>query len=157
MTVEKLYEDYASIIYYFLLKLTKSNEVANDLTQDVFIVALNKFSDKVEKPKSWLMKIAYNLSLKHFNNSKKEVISSEVSETFTEVEKIDWKIIRSDIEQMLTNEKELYLSVFLLKMDYQLSHREIANILSKPTSSIVRHLDKIRKIIEAKYGNILHK
>src|SRR5690606_19935899 len=57
-----LYNKYSNRIYNMLLKLTQSQELADELLQDTFIILWNKRTDidPDQSVKSWLYKVAQN-------------------------------------------------------------------------------------------------
>jgi len=68
-------ENYARI-YKYILGMVNSIECAEDLTQEVFLIAYKKgteFSNH-EKPIAFLYKTAKNLTLEYFRSSRKEIL-----------------------------------------------------------------------------------
>ena len=62
--LEALYRQYVKPLYFYLLKLCGSAEVAEDLTQETFVRAtiyLNTYED--EQAGAWLFKVARNVYL----------------------------------------------------------------------------------------------
>ncbi|WP_349313628.1 RNA polymerase sigma-70 factor [Chitinophaga sp. MM2321] len=61
-------------VYAFILKMVKQEDVARDLLQEVFIKAwLNRTRlPEINKPVSWLLRIASNLSINHLRRKQIE-------------------------------------------------------------------------------------
>ena len=76
----KLYELYAAAIYGVILKICRSEEVAQEVLQDTFLTVWNK-SDLYKKEKAsfytWMYRIARNKSLNAIRDSEKHVIQNE--------------------------------------------------------------------------------
>lgn len=75
-TFEKICENYYTRIYRYILGMTGSKECAEDLTQEVFLIAYKKGEalKSHDKPEAFLYTTAKNLVLAFFRNAKKEVL-----------------------------------------------------------------------------------
>lgn len=72
LTLEDLYKQYAKTLYYYLLKLSGSPQLAEDLTQETFVRAtihLVEYDD--EEAKAWLFKVARNVYLDEWRKQKR--------------------------------------------------------------------------------------
>lgn len=68
---KELYQRYARLLWPFLMKLTKSEDAADELIQEVFIrvwVSRDQLGG-VERPRPWLYKIASNQAHNWFNKN----------------------------------------------------------------------------------------
>ncbi|TXD49429.1 RNA polymerase sigma factor [Polaribacter sp. IC073] len=83
---EKLYNMYYKSIHGVIYNLIRDTEIANELTQDVFLKAWNnsgKYSSKKGRIFTWLLCMARNTAIdklrsKDYKNSKKNIISEEL-------------------------------------------------------------------------------
>ena len=65
---KKDYEAYYPVVYKHLYYLSGSNEIAEDLTQDVFIKYLDYVDKNITYPGAWLSKVATNLAKNYFRS-----------------------------------------------------------------------------------------
>ncbi|SFD40007.1 RNA polymerase sigma factor [Ruminococcus albus] len=65
---EKLYNEYYSNLYFFVLKNVKNKEIAEDITHEAFLKSMEKIDtlDHPENYGTWLHSIAYNKCTDHF-------------------------------------------------------------------------------------------
>lgn len=65
---EKLYNEYHSNLYFFVLKNVKNKEIAEDITHEAFLRSMEKIDtlDHPENYGTWLHSIAYNKCTDHF-------------------------------------------------------------------------------------------
>ncbi|MBO4865871.1 MAG: sigma-70 family RNA polymerase sigma factor [Ruminococcus sp.] len=65
---EKLYNEYYSNLYFFVLKNVKNKETAEDITHEAFLKSMEKIDtlDHPENYGTWLHSIAYNKCTDHF-------------------------------------------------------------------------------------------
>lgn len=71
--MEEIYNEYAKIIYHYLLSLTNDIDIAEELLQETFYSAvknINKFRNE-SNIKTWLCQIAKNKYIDYYNKSKK--------------------------------------------------------------------------------------
>ncbi|MFJ7733759.1 sigma-70 family RNA polymerase sigma factor [Lysinibacillus sp. NPDC097231] len=70
--LEQLYEKYAKSLYYFLLKMSGSVHIAEDLVQETFVRATISLSFyKEEDVRAWLFKVARNTYLDEWRKQKR--------------------------------------------------------------------------------------
>lgn len=72
--MEEMYQQYAKPVYYFLLSLSHSPEMAEELTAETFYQAIRSIHryDGSCQLKTWLFQIAKNLWLKQCSKAKRE-------------------------------------------------------------------------------------
>lgn len=133
-----IYEKYFRDVYLFILTISKSADIAEEITQATFFKALKEYKNfKGDKyMKSWLCQIAKNLYVDQVR--KKKIYSlEEVKEatTFTDIE--ESMIDKNDaisIYKILHCLEEPYKEVFTLRVLGELSFKEIADIFNKNDS-----------------------
>lgn len=135
---DKIYTEYFSPVYKFLLTLCQNPSLAEELTQETFFKALkgiDKFNGKC-KIETWLCKIAKNA---YFDYSKKhklkvefplELIPSEenMEEQFSDRE------TAYAIHKILHNLSEPYKEVFWLRTFGELAFFQIGALFDKTES-----------------------
>ena len=122
--MEEIYNEYAEVIYNYLLTLTNKSDIAEELLQETFFSAvknINKFRGDSDI-KTWLCKIAKNKYIDYYNKSKKiksfedDFFNKEnLFNTFKKIHKLDEK------------SKE----VVYLRISTNFSFKEIGNIMGK--------------------------
>ena len=86
-SIEEIYKEHSNTLYKYLLYLTKNEDVAEDLTQETFAIAvkeINKFKGEC-KVSVWLCQIAKHLWYKKIKKDKHisfEELSEEIEYGF---------------------------------------------------------------------------
>ena len=92
-SIESVYRENFNIVYKYLFCLTHSNDIAEELTQETFCIAvkyINSFKGNC-KISVWLCQIAKHLWLKEMMRKKKEKsrVNIETIENIENVEEIE--------------------------------------------------------------------
>lgn len=156
-SIEEIYKEHSNTLYKYLLYLTKNEDVAEDLTQETFAIAvkeINKFKGEC-KVSVWLCQIAKHLWYKKIKKDK-HISFEELSEEIEYGEKVE-DIVFKDEEKMqffknMQKLDELSREVVYLRMNGNLSFIEIAEILGKTPNwarvTFYRAKQKIREVME---------
>lgn len=157
---EEIYTKYSNTIYKYLFCLTHDKNLSEDLTQETFVIAIDKMdSFRYEcKFSVWLCQIAKNLWYKHLRKIKKEnhISFEEVdSQNFFE-NSVDDSICKKDekleLYKSIQKLEEPYRSVVYLKLSGNLNFVEIAEILGKTPNWVrvifFRAKQKLKKEVE---------
>jgi len=160
-TIEELYNTYFHDVYLYMMSLSKSEEISEEITQETFFRAmksLDKFEGK-SSIKTWLCQIARNLFINHIKKQKRfsddelPVDIPDVKADF--VEKISDNSEAVSIHKILHNLEEPYKEVFSLRVFSELSFKQIADIFGKTESwarvTFHRGKLKISEKLEEKY------
>lgn len=77
--IEELYKEHYTYLRNFLIGLTKNDEVADDIIQDLFAKMLTDPSkiQQVTNMKGWLVKVAKNTLLDHYRKKRPELLYDE--------------------------------------------------------------------------------
>lgn len=152
---EQVYKKYYSIIYRYLISLTKDSNLAEEITQETFYKALKnigKYNPEM-KMLTWLCAIAKNT---YYSEIKKqlryEVLEHDI---VTEENIIEQIIINEDCSQILKIVHQLeepYKEVFTLRTLGELSFKQIAEHFGKTESwarvTYYRSKSKIKERLE---------
>lgn len=137
--IESVYRENFNIVYKYLFCLTHSNDIAEELTQETFCIAvkyINSFKGNC-KISVWLCQIAKHLWFKEMMRKKKEKsrVNIETIENIENVEEIE------DIAFKNNDKSELYKKiekldaktrkVIYLRIKGDLSFKEIGDIMKK--------------------------
>lgn len=146
----ELVKRYGLGIKLILLKRTGSNQLALDLSQDTFIIALQKLrAGEVRKPEAlaaFLHQVAVNLSIEHFRKEKRYVrqddgiISLQVPHRDMKAENIDRQRSRVLLEGLLAQlsrerDREILQRFYLMDEDKS----QICSVLELSAS----HFDRV--------------
>lgn len=155
-----IYRTYYKDVYRFINSFTKSQEDAEDLTQEVFIRLFNT-SSKYKgdaSMKTWLFTIAKNISMDHFRKQSRHVQLKDFllhiipfKERSTE-EKIEKKDELGQVYEKLNELKHDHRTVIVLRNMHDFSVKETANIMkwseSKVKVTYHRALKQLRVLLE---------
>lgn len=140
--VRQMVHEYQNYIYTIALRIVKTKELAEEITQDVFLKVIAKIDTFNRKAKfsTWLFTIVYRTALNAADHSKKELSLEKVSlseqqeltsifeENVQERQRILWQGIDS-----LKTEQGVVVSLFYLQ---QFSIAEIAGIMNIPKNTV---------------------
>lgn len=147
----KLYTEKSKIIYGYLIKRGCSKEEAEDILQDSFIKAI-VYIDSVspEKFHSWLFTVSinnYNNYIKRKNIIKEVNIESEDFYNILTSENEEQVLSREkmkNINIILSEVKEIYKTLLIMKYDMDLSYEEIASVLDMKENTVKTYLYRAR-------------
>lgn len=150
--IEEVYNEHYCYLRNFLIGLTKSNEIADDIIQELFSKILVTPSSilKVNSMKSWLVKSAKNTLIDYYRKKRPELLS--------DVNIIELLLIDNftpELSVMISNELETILNEFsatdkaiiLAKEHYGYNYQEISELLNLPVSTLKSRVFRIRKSI----------
>jgi RNA polymerase sigma-70 factor (ECF subfamily) len=157
----KLYDLFVDKIYRYIFYRVGRAVDAEDLTEDVFMKALEAISryEWREAPFSaWLFRIARNSVTDHFRRQarKLEVVlreeAVEMSESQEAVEQYAAKMMQEQVRSAITQLTADQQNVIILKFYADLNNKEIASFLSKTEGSVKalqhRALQALNRILE---------
>lgn len=156
--IEEVYKEYSNTVYKYLFCLTGKEEIAEDLTQETFAIAIkqiNKFRGDC-KISVWLCQIAKHLWYKELKKRKKNKnisindLNEEIEEAQTTediiCEKEEKLKLFKDMQKLDEQSKE----VMYLRMVGNLNFIEIGEILGKTPNwarvTFYRAKQKIREV-----------
>ena len=136
MSFEDMYKSYHKIVFGYLINLSKNEHVAEELTAQTFLKALENYSlyKDEKKPSAWLCVIAKNEFLKYCNRQKRIDKSFELDSIYDKEsieDSIEDKAVAIQIHKQLHTLNEPYKEVFVLRTFAELSFNEIADIFDK--------------------------
>lgn len=153
---EILYDRYAKVVYNKCVGFSKSEDEAEDLTQDIFLklfVKLNTFKEK-SKFSTWLYAFTYNHCVNYVNRNtakkieKKSVDAAKIEDTSYSQEEEDNSINQLKIEklkealELVSPEEKMIL---LLKYQDYLSIKELEGILNIGESAVKMRLKRAKE------------
>ncbi|MFC5985199.1 RNA polymerase sigma factor [Marinicrinis lubricantis] len=160
--LRELMIQYGNDVWNYAYSMTRKWEVADDISQEVFIkVYKNLFTFRNEASvKTWLLKITRNTVLDYKKSAffrrvtLVDYISAKGTESSAEAEVIE-KMAVNDIWKQVLKLPPKYREVLILYGHYQLSMREIADLLGVSEGTVKSRLHHARaKVIKLKESEI---
>ena len=155
--IEKVYEKYMPKVYKYLLSICHDVHLAEELTQETFLRAINSIDDFRGdcKLSVWLCQIGKNLWIYHQNKSKKSIMINterdELQENSAETEVLK-NDERMELYKMIHKLPDITREVIYLRILGEFSFREIGEILNKNENwarvTFYRGKQRMRKEIE---------
>lgn len=123
---EDIYNNYAKIVYGFLLKLSHDPSISEDLTQETFLIAIKKIDTYDHKCKisTWLCGIAKKLWIKE-SQKIKTVDLDEISYN----DQYNFETI--EVLKRIHNLQEPYKEVIYLRLAANLNFAQIGEIMNQ--------------------------
>lgn len=156
-----IYDQYVNKIYRFIFLKVNSEEIAEDLTSEVFLRGWEAYkeSQKIENIQAFLYKIARNLIVDHYREKDRaQMISAEHFSIADEADLREGIFLRSDLEQIkkaLANIKEEYREIIVWYYLDELSIPEIAKILDKSEEAVRVQLHRALKALKNKVADLI--
>ncbi len=156
--MDEIYQRYAKTVYHFLLARTRSDDLAEELTQETFYQAIRSIDryDESCRISTWLCGIAKNVLLtyrrKHPETEPLEAPEAQALQAGSaENDAID-RIAHVDLIKRLHELAEPYREVMYLRAFGGLSFREIGEVQGKSENwarvTYYRAKEKLRKDME---------
>ena len=134
--IEDVYKEYANIIYKYVYSLSKSKDIAEEITQETFLIAvenIKKFRGEC-KISVWLCQIAKHAFFKYIKKRKMEIPIDEVKDVIDEKVLID-EICKIDEKDRFLKKiekwKEPMQSIVKLRLETDFTFKEIGRIYGK--------------------------
>lgn len=157
MDMEEVYDRYFIAVYRYLLSISQSKHIAEELTQETFFKALQKidyFQGECDI-RVWLCQIGKNAYYDYLRKNKKYSSIDEALERADPMN-VELNFEKKDdvyrIHRILQNLREPYKEVFLLRTFDELSFREISYLFGKSESwakmTYLRAKKKIQEVLD---------
>lgn len=152
-----LYEETGRTVYFSCLKLLGDPQLAEDITQETYLTALQKLGTlaQPENFPAWVNRIGINLCKMHFrNNSAPEDNSEEIIEEIPDEGLIPEEYVSNDakrkiimdiIDTVLTEKQRRSVILYYFDM---LTVPEIAEVMNCTTGTVTSRLSAARKKIK---------
>ena len=152
-----LYEETGRTVYFSCLKLLGDPQLAEDITQETYLTALQKLGTlaQPENFPAWVNRIGINLCKMHFrNNASPEDNSEEIIEEIPDEGLIPEEYVSNDakrkiimdiIDTVLTEEQRQSVILYYFDM---LTVPEIAEVMNCTTGTVTSRLSAARKKIK---------
>lgn len=153
-TFKQLFDKYVNRIYAFCLRTCSNPQLAEELTQDVFVKAWEKLHTFRGESKfsTWLHSIAVNEFLMYKRTQKrilqKVVQTDNIAQYDSASERNEYHFNTNiDIENAISTLPEQAKIVFILHDVHGYQHKEIAGIAGIEIGTSKAHLHRARKLL----------
>lgn len=149
---EDIVNRYETIVVRFVYSIIRDKQLAEDITQEVFISVYNKLYtfDSRYKFSNWILRIAKNRCIDYVRKYKKmneasidEVVNITSREVSPE-ETIVFKETKHIIEKYVSGLNELDKQIILLRYSQKSTFSDISKILEISESSVKRRYYKVK-------------
>lgn len=156
-SLSQLFDTFSNRIYRFFILRTSNKEIAEDLTQTVFlemIQALPRYKQQTgAKFSTWLFQIARFRLIDHYRKQRPQVALEDAPEPSHEpLSNVD-PLSTQQIERSLNQLPERYRTVLHLRFREELTTTEIAQVLKTTPLNVrviqYRALRALRQLLEA--------
>ncbi len=155
-------------LYFVALKLTKNESRASDLVQETYLRAFEHYKQYKEDVnlKAWLLRILTNTFINDYRKSKRESFvfdyDNNESTYYNWIEenvkiksvlpenRLFFNQLSNEIQEALDSLPEDFKIMILYADVYELSYKEIADILDAPIGTIMSKLFRARKMMQTK-------
>ncbi|MBQ8057561.1 MAG: sigma-70 family RNA polymerase sigma factor [Ruminococcus sp.] len=149
-----LYNEYKIPVYTVIYRIVNSKEVAEDITQEVFVKLFVSPPDSfIKKPRAWIFTVARNSAIDYLRKNKDTFIEEAILTTpSVENEVINRLNIEDALQELSITERE----IITLHLNAGLTFKEIATITKLSLPATFRRYKKGLQILKEKLsGGVL--
>lgn len=135
---EKLYKNYKNLVYKIAYGILKNSYDSDDIVQIVFekIYSIDKDKLPTRNESSWLYSVTKNETINYLNKKKNHIELEEIYEIEDNNNEINELINKDSYNRLIGKLNENEKEIISLKILSNLSFKEIAKLLNKPTGTI---------------------
>ena len=152
-----LYDSYSGAIYGVILKICRSEEMAQEVLQDTFLAVWNNAHTYTEEKASfytWVYRIARNKSLNAVRNFQSKVIQNEESGVYVSVEEEQKDDHFADIKGSLEKLKPHHKRAIELIYFNGYTHREAYQEMEVPLGTFKSYIRQALKQLKENYQSL---
>lgn len=155
-TFETIYNRYISDVYQKCLSMTHDSQIAQDYTQDIFVLVFSKMSSFQNRSSfsTWLYSVSHNYCIDQIRTHKRFPTQSLADEAITIADQQDQSALREArlqiLEKVLNRLPTHELALLRLRYERNLSIKEIAQHFQLTESAVKmrlkRTIDKLNRL-----------
>ncbi len=153
----ELVERYHRPVYHVAYRMTQNRADAEDITQEVFVRALHSLHslNKSSSLKTWLFKIAINLSIDHRRRLHPPVMLPPTSaEDPGPLALLERKEVQAHLQGAIARLPDTQRATLVLRIFHQLSFLEIADVVESPIGTVKANYHhavvQLRRLLQAR-------
>lgn len=150
----KIYDMYSAAIYGVVLKICRSEEIAQEVLQDVFLTVWHK-SQQYDKEKAsfytWLYRIARNKSLNALRKLDDTIIQNENLSVYKGIEEQQENTVTIELEGSMNLLKPHHKKAIELIYFQGYTHREAHKVMDIPLGTFKSYVRQALKILKENY------
>lgn len=154
--VTEWYDRYSDSVFSYIFVMVRDYQLAEDLTQETFIKAYKKHHsfEKRAEPKTWLFRIARNITIDYIRKQKPISLLKELFHTKQDTDPspqdvMELREVSEELYRALNNIKPHYREVIILRKLKGFSTKETSDVLnwseSKVKSTLHRAIPALEK------------
>ncbi|WP_071459624.1 RNA polymerase sigma factor [Bacillus massilinigeriensis] len=153
-----MYKTYYKRLHYLAYSITRDSHLAEDVVQETFIKAFRKSEtiESTEKIGAWLTVIAGRTAIDFLRSEKRkqwlpsdqtmmEQMMFEVKSGMTTEEEVDILLFKEALNRSVVTLSAEYQQVLIMKLQFGLQEKEIANLLKLNSATVKSRLHRARK------------
>ena len=155
----ELVNRYKNLVYSIILRMTKDNDEASDLAQDIFLKVYRNLKSYTPQFRfsTWIMRITSNHIIDHHRKKRLETVSLEAHMTDTgfsggTVASPETLYIKQEqterINKIVSGLPEMYKIPVVLYHQEGLSYQEISDRTGEPLSKVKNRIFRGRKLLK---------
>lgn len=151
MTPQQAFDQYHQAVFSFAYRLTRRQDLAEDLTQECFLALLrapNRFDELRGNMKTFLFSIARNLALKQYRDHRAEEPLNDVEcgwEASDRTDPMAAMDISSAVAEAIAGLSQLQQEALVLFEYERFTLEEIAQIVGSDTGTVKSRLHRARE------------
>lgn len=157
-----LMTQYGDDVWRYAYALTKNHEQSKDIAQEVFIKVHYKMSTFRGQSsfKTWLFSITRNIAINEMKSSYfRRILLFENVKYNQTVQSAEVVFIgnqaAADIREIIMGLSRKLREVLILNLEHELTIQEMATLLNIPEGTVKSRLNRARKEVEKKWGNLI--
>lgn len=157
---KQLFEEYFEQIKSYIYYKSGNEELASDISQEVFLKIWEKRNDiKKETVVSLLYSMAYNIFISHCRHNKIELNftkkENNQQESFSPEDMYNYQETKRMYEKALSCMNEEYRTVFLMSRMEELKYREIAERLDISIKTVEKRMSRALSYLKQELTPVL--
>lgn len=150
MTAKEFFETYKMDVFRTCCYMVRNVQDAEDLCQEVFVIALQQDFQQIEKPKPWLLAITMN-TCRNFLKRKRRLVLKDWVLQMIDPQCVDdafeAKQQTHELARMLAKLPGHLRAVIVLKYFHQLKNEEVAVIMRIPLGTVKSRCHKAIQLL----------
>ena len=154
--VENLYNKYKKVVYGIAFMISKNQDDAEDIMQNVFtkIYKLEKSKIPINNYASWLYSITKNETINYLKKKKNDIPLDKVYEIPNDNNELNKIIDNIEFNKLISKLNDKEKEIISLKIVSNFSFQEIAKLLEEPVGTIKWRFYKSIYNLKAILGNL---